>query len=349
MRNVPHRSAILGVAVDKVLPAGTRRRLLAKLVFTVVKSPRRFLSSFNVSDSKTFLMRLRTTNPVVLENMVDQKLATYTPRSKSGIVASPKLVRINFSEPAAKARVAEMIDLEQCSVCGNLYKFPPPNVVNLRETRLCQNCRAIKRNLDVAKVLLNAIGSNVSSLSDGLEHLKKLRIYLLESYGAIYSVLSKSANLVCSEFWDTIPRGTVVGNVRCEDVQDLTFPDDSFDVVIAEDIFEHIPNPNKGFEEIYRVLKRPGYFIFTVPFAKSLTTSRRRAMVKDNRIHHILPPMYHGDRLRQDGIIVFTDFGLDLAPTLEEIGFAVETFEDLHPEYAGGYNIVFLCSKKHAL
>lgn len=287
--------------------------------------------------------------------------------SKNGM----KFVRTNFSEQVARERMVNIIGLEECSVCGNLYKLPPPspNIDNLRETAVCQSCGATKRNQDVAKVLLRTIGSAASSLSDGLGDLRKFRIYLLESYGAIYNVLSESENLVCSEFWYDVPVGTTKGNVRCEDVQNLTFPDESFDMVITQDVFEHVPEPERGFREIRRVLKTGGYHILTVPFNRSLVKSVTRATMKENSISHILPPVYHGisgnpmesifgkagavneticRRLGFNNVLVFTDFGLDLTQMLAAIGFEIETYEDELSNYAGGYNIVFICRKKRA-
>ena len=258
-----------------------------------------------------------------------------------------KLVKRNFSEPVVKAKMVDIIGLEQCSVCGNLCKLPPLNVDNMRETVVCQNCGAIKRNLDVAKVLLRVTGSSASHLWDSLTDLKKLRIYLLESCGAIYNVLSKSENSICSEFWYDVPRGTCVGNIRCEDVQNLTFPDESFDIVIAQDVFEHVPDPERGFREIWRVLKTGGYHILTAPYSRSLVKSVTRATIKESSISHILPPVYHGIN-GNPNVLVFTDFGLDLPQMLASIGFEIETFEDEHPNYNGGYNIVFICRKKSA-
>jgi len=199
----------------------------------------------------------------------------------------------------------------------------------------------------VAKVLLKVIGSGASSILDGLEDLKKFRTYLLESCAAIYNVLSKSENTICSEFWYDVPRGTCVGNIRCEDVQNLTFSDGSFDIVITQDVFEYVPDPESGFREIWRVLKTGGYHIFTVPYSRSLVKSVTRATRKEDSISHILPPVYHGIN-DNPNVLVFTDFGLDLPQLLEAIGFEIETYEDEHPDYAGGYNIVFICRKKRA-
>jgi len=255
-------------------------------------------------------------------------------------------VREDSSRQIISKESLNVFSLQWCYVCGALCEYPPPSdVTNLRETILCRNCGAIERYIDVARVLLEITGSDAPCLSEARRDLHNLKIYLFESYGPVYNVLSRFPHFVCSEFWDDVPVGTKRGNVRCEDVQNLTFPDESFDIVITQDVFEHIADPKKGFKEIHRVLKPGGHYILTVPFDGSLKNSRIRATVKDNKVHHILPPSYHEDKLRRDGVLVFTDFGLDLIPTLEEIGFEVKTFENKRPDYAGGYNIVFACGK----
>ncbi len=47
---------------------------------------------------------------------------------------------------------------------------------------------------------------------------------------------------------------------RIEDIQDLSFEDDSFDVVIANMMLYHVPDFNKGLREVRRVLKDGGKF-----------------------------------------------------------------------------------------
>lgn len=44
------------------------------------------------------------------------------------------------------------------------------------------------------------------------------------------------------------------------DIQDIPFPDDSFDVVIANMMLYHVPNLEKGLSEVRRVLKKGGTF-----------------------------------------------------------------------------------------
>jgi len=46
------------------------------------------------------------------------------------------------------------------------------------------------------------------------------------------------------------------------DVEDLRFPDDSFDTIISTFVFCTVPDPLKGLAEVYRVLKPGGRAVF---------------------------------------------------------------------------------------
>ncbi|RKU38139.1 hypothetical protein C6496_07505 [Candidatus Poribacteria bacterium] len=49
------------------------------------------------------------------------------------------------------------------------------------------------------------------------------------------------------------------------DVRELPYPDNAFDVVIAIEVLEHIPDPEVGLSEVMRVLKPGGYAITALP------------------------------------------------------------------------------------
>lgn len=109
--------------------------------------------------------------------------------------------------------------------------------------------------------------------------------------------------------------------LRHEDVTALTFADASFDLVVTQDVFEHIPEYRSAFVECRRVLRPGGRLVFTVPFFAHLDATLIRATVDaDGNIDHLLPPEIHGNPVG-DGSLCFQHFGWDLLDTLRESGF----------------------------
>ena len=45
----------------------------------------------------------------------------------------------------------------------------------------------------------------------------------------------------------------------------LDFPDNSFDIVLSFDVFEHIPDTDRHLQEVKRILKPSGYYLFVTP------------------------------------------------------------------------------------
>jgi 2-polyprenyl-3-methyl-5-hydroxy-6-metoxy-1,4-benzoquinol methylase len=57
------------------------------------------------------------------------------------------------------------------------------------------------------------------------------------------------------------PPGSIVGEYRNEDLERQTYADGSFDVVITQDVMEHIYDPSSAFREIARTLRPVGDLI----------------------------------------------------------------------------------------
>lgn len=116
------------------------------------------------------------------------------------------------------------------------------------------------------------------------------------------------------------------GNIRHEDLTQLSFQNKSFDAIICQEVFEHIPDFNRAFAECARVLKVGGRLVFTVPFFSELDTTVVRAAVQpDGNIVHYLPPEYHGNPLSSEGSLCFQYFGWDMLDGLRKNGFASAT------------------------
>ena len=47
--------------------------------------------------------------------------------------------------------------------------------------------------------------------------------------------------------------------MQCQDLMNLTYENNTFDLVLSSDIFEHVRKPYIGFKEINRIPKLGGY------------------------------------------------------------------------------------------
>jgi ubiquinone/menaquinone biosynthesis C-methylase UbiE len=156
-----------------------------------------------------------------------------------------------------------------------------------------------------------------------------LHIYEASATGKIHDLLKNLPNYICSEYLDGVLPGRTKKGIRCEDLTKLTFDDNKFDLVITQDVLEHIPDPMQAFFEIKRVLKSGGYHIFTVPMHEGRITVKR-AEIRDNEVINMMPPVHHGDPLRSLGALVYTDFGDDIQEKLFAIGMNTELIKYSH-------------------
>lgn len=208
----------------------------------------------------------------------------------------------------------------KCNICGNLTVFVCTDLEKARENMFCLFCRSSSRKRHVAKVVIERIFENTVSSIREIPGESDVKIYNTDTNDSFYKILHKHASYVCSEFSSEIePGARVHEKVFNQNLENLTFQDESFDLVISEDVFEHVRNFKKGFREIYRVLKNGGYHIFTVPCNFDKKTIVRVDTSGDTDIH-ILPPEYHGGPIRGE-ILSYRTFGIDIFELLRHISF----------------------------
>jgi len=200
-----------------------------------------------------------------------------------------------------------------------------------KESMFCAFCGGSLRIRRLVIVLLQTWiergGTDYKSLVQLLEdnEFKCLRIAEINRCGALHDYLQKHPGLNYSEFMEGVPPGQRGKTIRCEDLQRLTYPDDYFDFILTSETLEHVPDPVRAYHEIYRTLKPGGYHIFTIPVIPTKKNTVRRAVVQNNKVQHILPPAYHGEWL-EDGMFVYTDFGMDIIDRLNAIGLTTEVY-----------------------
>jgi SAM-dependent methyltransferase len=214
----------------------------------------------------------------------------------------------------------------RCPVCGHFSVMRTIRTdLQIREYCNCIICGAQNRQRQIAYVLSKRMG--FSSLM-GLSKNSQVSIYNTESGGILHNILSRTKNYTCSEYFGPqYKSGEIVNGVRHEDLQQLSFENDSFDILISADVFEHIPDPYKAHTEIFRVLKPGGRHIFTVPFYQEQILDERRAIINEkNEVIHLKEPLYHCDPLSSKGILVYNIFSLEMLIKMAEIGFITNIY-----------------------
>jgi SAM-dependent methyltransferase len=84
-----------------------------------------------------------------------------------------------------------------------------------------------------------------------------------------------------SHYFSDIKNGTITAdNIKCVDLNYIPYDDNSFDIFITLDVFEHLFQPETVIKEIYRVVKPGGCFIMTVPI-ENLNNPTEKACYQD--------------------------------------------------------------------
>ena len=195
------------------------------------------------------------------------------------------------------------------------FKYSVPNKINWRERVVCPITDFNNRTRYSLMILEMYVGI-----------ARNDEVYLMEQISPLYSHLKKRyPNLIGSEYInDSLNSGDKNSSgILHQDATKLSFSNDSFKIVLSFDVFEHVPHFKKAFEESFRVLKKRGKLIFTVPFLVGEDKTLIRARILSNGdIKHFCKPEYHGDPMEsENGILCFQHFGWDLINLLKEIGF----------------------------
>lgn len=206
---------------------------------------------------------------------------------------------------------------EKCKVCGKVSEFKINDDAVLLREAVCEHCGASIRNSDVAEEIIRFISGDDAGLMDQGQEIGKYEILNTCSTGYIHNVLKDFDNYTCSEYFDNVPSGDYCEGILCVDLCHMPFEDNTFDIVVSEDVFEHVEHYGQALKEIFRVLKPGGCHIFTVPLHDGRMTESRENKRK----------VYHGDPNPiggGDGSLVITDWGDDIDKILEGYGYQVE-------------------------
>lgn len=209
---------------------------------------------------------------------------------------------------------------EKCYCCGKESSFLIEQGATLLREAACEHCGASLRNSDVMKTLKK------TTFNGQLFEKCKNKLYIVNtsSYGGVHCALKDLPNYIYSEYYPNIPSGQRAENgVLCVNLLNMPFDDESLDVIISEDVLEHIEDYMAAFREIKRVLKPGGVHVFTVPIREDGHSMFRKEM----------PPIYHDAPEGTGGALLYNDFSFDLCQiyTDNEVETACEEMHTFYP------------------
>jgi SAM-dependent methyltransferase len=197
-----------------------------------------------------------------------------------------------------------------CPICEKPVAFHVEGAW-LRDQFTCEGCKSVPRERALMQVLKTLY-----------PNWRSLRIHESSpaQRGASVRLASDCAGYVASQFDTSVPFGQKHPQwaYRSEDLEHQTFADASFDLVVTQDVFEHIFRPDLAIKEIARTLKPGGAHIMTTPLVnKEKPSFRRASLVRGDVVHHA-DPIYHGNPIDKTGSLVTVDWGFDIAAYLTQ-------------------------------
>jgi SAM-dependent methyltransferase len=209
-----------------------------------------------------------------------------------------------------KGRTPFLINNGYCPTCDSETTFYSKNEW-LRDFYLCKNCKSLPRERAL-----------MFCLERSYQDWKNLHIHEASPSfrGASVKLKKQCRQYVSSYYFPDFPLGEIhPSGFRNENLEQQTFPDESFDLVVTQDVMEHIFHPAKAFSEIERVLKPGGAHIFSVPLVNKDRPSEVRARKNnDGTIVYVTEPEYHGDPLNEKGSLVTMQWGYDICDFIHE-------------------------------
>lgn len=184
-----------------------------------------------------------------------------------------------------------------CHCCRKNVQFDMTGTW-LRDQYFCRNCISIPRQRHINHIL----DRYIPNWEDKNIHESSPSNNFISQWARQYS---------SSQYFEGVAEGELQNGHRCENLECLTYAENTFDIFITQDVMEHVFHPSTAIQEIMRVLKPGGVHIFTAPKHKNITEGYVRAAIENGEVKHLLEPMYHGNPVGDGRALVTWDYGDD--------------------------------------
>jgi SAM-dependent methyltransferase len=222
----------------------------------------------------------------------------------------------------------------RCNVAGR------PATFSLTDPNLRENVTAdvsgttARHRLLACGLSLALFGTPLVSFPATAEviNARRSRVFLTETttpfHAAAKTLLAPDLLVTSEYFGPEYASGDFVNAVRHEDLQQTSFPDAYFDLIITSDVMEHVPDAAAAEREIVRILQPGGAYCFTVPLLAYAESDMILAQpLADGTIEYLAEPIYHGDPLRAEGALVFRLFSVaEMTARFANLGTTCTTY-----------------------
>jgi len=213
----------------------------------------------------------------------------------------------------------------ECTVCKKHYrKFLPYGYVEPRENALCPKCLALERHRLMQLYLVNK-----TNFYTGNPHV----LHVAPEFCFI-----KRFEKLLGDNYITADLESPLAKVKM-DVQDIPFPDNTFDVIFCNHIMEHVESDIKALQELYRVLKPGGWGIIQSPinYDRETTYEDPSIVTPEERTKHFGQHDHvrefgadYGKRLAMGGFTVVEDDYVKTLPAEKVIRYALPADEIIY-------------------
>lgn len=227
-----------------------------------------------------------------------------------------------------------------CPCCDKKVVFKSTNSW-LRDYFLCSNCYSVPRERAIMVVV-----------EKYFPDWRNLTIHESSPSGSGASLKLKrnAKNYIETQYYPDKPLGTLISGVQNQDLENQTFNDEAFDIVITQDVLEHVYNPEKAFSEIARTLKKGGAHIFTTPLVNKFNKTEVWAVKgKNNDPIFLKEPEWHRNPVDLKGSPVTMHWGYDITDIIKkscDLNTTIEYVDVLYLGIRAEFNEVLITKKE---
>ena len=192
----------------------------------------------------------------------------------------------------------------ECPCCGGKYKAFMP--FRYRKNAQCPDCKSLERHRYIFLTLRDK------------QHLfeappKKILHFAPDICLLPHFKNNPNIEYVTADYMTSFTSSITVKPDFVMSIDDIQFPDESFDVIIAIGILVMVPDDTKAMREVLRCLKKGGYAVFHDP----INLNQEKSFSDAGMTNEEKQKLYHGHDQRWY-------YGADYADRLRKEGFKIE-------------------------